>query len=117
MIFPERAERGLVVRLAQRKHAVECDTRKITSALVDGNLIDDFSGAKIFESPQQVHRSDSEHGGANAHAGVKRYHLTIFQFLAEAIDHVNFGAHGPFRTERGSFDDSNDAFSGADFVG
>src|SRR6202040_391360 len=72
---------------------------------------------EIFERPQQMHRSDAKHGGADAHAAIERHYMAIFQFFAQAIDHVNFRAHGPFRSGRRGFDHANDALGRADFVG
>ena len=43
---------GLVLRLAQRKHAVERGAREVAGTLIHGDLVDDFAGAKIFKRPQ-----------------------------------------------------------------
>src|SRR5258707_2772653 len=53
-------------------------------------------------------RSDTEHRRANANAGIERDDFVVLQFLAEAVDEVDFGADGPLsaggRSPDGFFD-------------
>src|SRR2546427_4865555 len=74
----------------------------VPSAFVDGDAIDDVALAKIFEHPEEMLRSDAEHRCANTDAGIERDDFVVLQFLAEAVDEVDFRADGPFGAGGGS---------------
>jgi len=80
--------------LAQSEHAVEGQARVVTSALVNGDAVDDVALAEIFERPEEMLGSDAEHGRADADAVVKRHDRMVFQFFVEAIDKMDFSANG-----------------------
>src|SRR5713226_7113024 len=103
--------------LAQTEHAVESQTRIMTGAFVNGNAVDDVTLAEIFERPEEMLRGNAEHGGANANAGVERDDFVVPEFLAEAVDEVNFRAHGPLGARGRGCYGFDDAFGRADFVG
>src|SRR2546430_17338957 len=86
--------------LAQTQHAVESNPRMTASVLVNGDTVTDVALTQILERPEKVLGSDTEHRGAKADAGIARDDFVALQFLAEAIDQVNFCAHGP-RSEEG----------------
>src|SRR2546429_6327429 len=68
----------------------------VARALIDGDAIDDVALAKVFEHPEEVLRSDAKHRGTNTNAGIERDDFVVLQFLAEAVDEMDFRAHGPF---------------------
>src|SRR6266481_4105663 len=103
--------------LAQSEHAVESNARMVAGALVNGDAVDDIAFAEILERPEEVLRSNAEHRGANAHAAVERDDLVVSQFLAEAIDKMDFGADGPLGAGRRSLDGFDNAFRRADLIG
>src|SRR6266513_2652979 len=103
--------------LAQTQHAVESNSRMVASAFVDGDAIDDVALAKIFEHPEEMLRSDAEHRCANTNAGIERDDFVVLQYLAEAVDEVDFRADGPFGAGGRSLDGCDDAFGGADLIG
>src|SRR5713226_377833 len=103
--------------LAQTEHAVESNSRMVSSALIDGDAIDDVAFAQIFERPKEMLGSDAEHGGADANARIERDDLVMLQFLAETVDEVNFRADGPLGTGRGSLDGFNNALGRTDLIG
>src|SRR5882757_1169918 len=103
--------------LAQSEHAVESNSRVVARTLVNGDAVDDVAFTEIFQRPEEVLRGDAEHRGADANARVKRDDFVVFQFLAEAIDEVDFGADGPLSASGRSLDGFDDAFGRADLVG
>src|SRR5882762_505 len=72
--------------LTQTHHAVESNPRMAASVLVNGDTVNDVALTQILERPEKMLRSDTEHRGANADAGIKRDDVVILQFLAEAVD-------------------------------
>src|SRR6266571_5096124 len=82
--------------LTQTQHAVEGNSRIVTSALIDRN---------------------AEHRGADADAGIERDDFAVPEFLAEAVDEVDFRAHSPLRAGGKSRDGLDDAFGRAHLVG
>src|SRR5229473_1117882 len=103
--------------LAQTQHAVESNPRMVAGALVNGNTVDDVAFAQIFERPEEMLRSNTEHRRADADAGIERNDFVVPQFLAEAVDEVNFRADGPLGAGRRSLDGFDDALGGADLIG
>src|SRR6266436_218798 len=103
--------------LAQTEHAVEGKPGMVASAFVDGDAVHNVALAQIFERPKEMLRGDPKHGGANANAGIERDNFVALQFLAEAVDKVNFGADGPFGACRGGLDGFDDAFRRAYLIG
>src|SRR5438034_10390866 len=103
--------------LAQTQHAVESNPRMTASVLVNGDTVNDVALTQILERPEKMLRSDTEHRGANADAGIERDDFVVLQFLAEAIDQVNFCAHGPLRADRRSLDGFDDTLGRADLIG
>src|SRR5229473_1038407 len=103
--------------LAQTQHAVESNPRMVAGALVNGNAVDDVAFTQIFERPEEMLRSNSEHRRADADAGIERDDFVVPQFLAEAIDEVDFGADGPLGACGRSLDGFDDALGGADRIG
>src|SRR5882724_1582729 len=89
----------------------------MAGALVDGDAVDDIAFAEIFERPEEMLRGNAEHRGADANTGIERDHFVILQFLAEAIDEVNFRADSPLGAGRRSLDSFDDAFGRADLIG
>src|SRR5258707_674401 len=96
--------------LAQTEHAVEGKPRMVASAFVNGDAVHNMALAQIFERPKEMLRGDAEHRSADANAGIERDDFVALQFLAEAIDEVDFGANGPFGACRGGLDGLDDAF-------
>src|SRR5439155_701320 len=103
--------------LAQTQHAVESDPRMAASVLVNGDTVNDVALTQILERPEKMLRSDTEHRGADADAGIERDDFVVLQFLAEAIDQVNFCAHGPLRADRRGLDGFDDTLGRADLIG
>src|SRR6267378_2568653 len=103
--------------LAQTEHAVEGNSRMMASAFVNGDAVHNVALTQIFERPEEMLRGDAKHRGADANAGIERDNFVALQFLAEAVDKVNFGADGPFGACRGGLNCLDDAFSRADLVG
>src|SRR5260370_1329272 len=62
-------------------------------------------------------RSDAEHGGANATVGIERDDSVVCEFLAKAVDKVNFRANGPLGASRRRLNSLDDALGRADLVG
>src|SRR5260370_39409550 len=60
---------------------------------------------------------DAEHRGADTNAGIERDDFVIPQFLAEAVDEVDFRADGPLRASGRSFYGFDNAFCLADLIG
>src|SRR5712664_1722312 len=60
---------------------------------------------------------DAEHRGADTNAGIERDDFVIPQFLAEAVDEVDFRADGPLRASGRSFYGFDNAFCRADLIG
>src|SRR5205814_511315 len=89
----------------------------VPSAFVDGDAIDDVALAKDFEHPEEVLRSDAKHRGTNTNAGIERDDFVVLQFLAEAVDEMDFRAHGPFGAGGRSLDGCDDALGRADLIG
>src|SRR5260370_34309331 len=88
--------------LSQTKHAVESNPRVVAGALIHGDAVHYVALAQIFEHPEQMLRSDTEHRRANADAGIERNDFVVLQFLAEAVDAMDFRADGPFGAGRRS---------------
>src|SRR5713101_2521043 len=103
--------------LSQTQHAVESNPRVVAGALIDGDAVHYVALAQIFEHPEQMLRSDTEHRRANADAGIERNDFVVLQFLAEAVDEMDFRADGPFGAGRRSLDGFDDALGRADLVG
>src|SRR5882757_273297 len=89
----------------------------VPSAFVDGDAIDDVALAKIFEHPEEMLRSDAEHRCANTDAGIERDDFVVLQFLAEAVDEVDFRADSPFGAGGRSLDGCDDTLGRADLIG
>src|SRR5260370_37323919 len=81
--------------LTQSEHAVESNARMVASALIDGDAVHDVALAQIFERPEEMLRGDAKHRGANTDAGIERNDFVVLQFLAEAVDEVDFRDDGP----------------------
>src|SRR5258708_17707937 len=103
--------------LTQSEHAVEGNSRVVSSAFIDGDAVDDVAFAQIFEGPEEMLRGDAEHGGADADAGIERYDSVVFEFLAKAVDKVNFRANRPLGASRRRLNGLDDALGRADLVG
>src|SRR5205085_11568253 len=56
---------GLVLRLAQRKHAVERGAREVAGTAIHGDLVEVFAGAMIFQRTQKMYwinsKNENEH--------------------------------------------------------
>src|SRR6266403_5080690 len=103
--------------LSQTQHAVESNPRVVAGALIDGDAVHDVALAQIFEHPEQMLRSDTEHRRANADAGIERNDFVVLQFLAEAVDEMDFGADGPLSAGGRSLDGFDDALGRTDLIG
>src|SRR3981081_1788746 len=103
--------------LAQTQHTVESNPRMVASALVHGNAVNDIAFAEIFERPEEMLRGDTEHRRADANAGIERNDFVILQFLAEAVDEVDFRADCPHRAGWRSLDGLDDALGRTDLIG
>src|SRR5258708_4504880 len=102
--------------LTQTQHAVESNPRIVARAFIDGNAVYNVAFAEVFERPEEMLRGDTKHGGADANAGIERDHFVVLQFLAEAVDEVDFRADSPFRANGRNFDCFDDAFGRADCI-
>src|SRR5258708_16255836 len=94
--------------LAQTQDEVESNPRVVAGALVNGNMVDDVALTQIFERPEEMLRSNTEHRRADADAGIERDDFVVLQLLAEAVDEVDFRADGPLgagRRRLNGFDD------------
>src|SRR6266446_3497051 len=89
----------------------------VAGAFVDGDAVDDVALAQIFERPEEMLWRDAEHRGADTNAGIERDDFVIPQFLAEAVDEVDFRADGPLRASGRSFYGFDNAFCRADLIG
>ncbi len=94
--------------LTQSEHAVESNSRVVSSALIDGDAVDDVAFAEIFERPQEMLGSDAEHQGND---------FVVFQFFAEAVDEVNFRTDGPLSARGRILDGFYNALGRADLIG
>src|SRR6266567_2808662 len=103
--------------LTQTQHAVEGNSRIVASALIDRNAVDDVAFAEVFKRPKEMLRGNAEHRGADADAGIERDDIAVPEFLAEAVDEVDFRAHSPLGAGRRGRNGLDDAFGRADFVG
>src|SRR5260370_33670524 len=103
--------------IMEREHAVESKCRVVSSALIDGDAVDDVDFAEIFERPQEMLRGDAEHGGANANARVQRNDFVVLQFLAEAVDEMDFRADGPLSARGRILDGFYNALGRTDLIG
>src|SRR6266567_116861 len=103
--------------LTQTQHAVEGNSRIVTSALIDRNAVDDMAFAEIFKRPKEMLRGNAEHRGADADAGIERDDIAVAEFLAEAVDEVDFRAHSPLGAGGRGRNGLDDAFGRADLVG
>src|SRR5260370_9883553 len=103
--------------LAQSEDAVESNSRVVSSAFIDGDAVDDVAFAQIFEGPEEMLRGDAKHGCANANAGIERDDSVVFEFLAKAVDKVNFRANGPLGASGRRLNSFDDALGRADLVG
>src|SRR5258708_7431283 len=103
--------------LAQTQDEVESNPRVVAGALVNGNTVDDVALTQIFERAEEMRRSNREQRGADADAGIERDDFVVPQFLAEAIDEVDFGADGPLGARGRSLDGFDDALGRADLIG
>src|SRR4029077_2337222 len=103
--------------LAQTEHAVESNPRMVAGALIDGDAVHDVALAQIFQRPEEMLRRDAEHRGADAHAGIDRNDSVVPQFLAQAVDEVNFRADSPLGAGGRGLDGFDDAFGRADLIG
>src|SRR6266704_512735 len=97
--------------LTQTQHAVEGNSRIVTSALIDRNAVDDVAFAEVFKRPKEMLRGNAEHRGADADAGIERDDFAVPEFLAEAVDEVDFRAHSPLRAGGKSRDGLDDAIT------
>src|ERR1700674_1015204 len=89
----------------------------VAGALIDGDAVHYVALAEVLERPEEMLRSDAEHRRANANAGIQRDDFVVLQFLAEAVDEVDFRADGPFRAGGRSLDGFDDALGRADLIG
>src|ERR1700747_2061318 len=96
--------------LAETEHAVEGNSRMMASTFVNRDAVDNVALTQVFERPKEMLGSDAEHRGANANTGIERDDLVAFQFLAEAIDKVDFRANGPRCAGRRSLNGLDDGF-------
>src|SRR6266705_3492058 len=103
--------------LAQSEHAVESNPRMVASALVNGNAVNDAALAEIFERPEEMLGCDAEHSRTDANAGIERDNFVVFEFFAEAVDEVDFGADGPLSACRRGLDGLDDSLCRANLVG
>src|SRR5260370_41786499 len=81
--------------LAESEHAVESNSRVVSSALIDGDAVDDVAFAQVFEGPEEMLRGDAKHGCPNANAGIERDDSVAFEFLAKPVDKSNLPSSGP----------------------
>src|SRR5882762_2589214 len=103
--------------LAQTQHPVESNPRMVASALVNGNAVNDVAFAEVFKRPEEMLRGYAEHRGADANAGIERDDFVVLQFLAEAVDEVDFSANGPLGAGGRSLDSFDDALGRTDLIG
>src|SRR3989454_6816133 len=103
--------------LAQSEHAVESNSRMMSSALIDGDAVDNVAFAQILKRPEEMLRGDAEHGGADAIAGIERNDFVILKFLAETANEVNFCADGPLGAGGRTLDGLDDALGRANLIG
>src|SRR5712692_985719 len=103
--------------LAQTEHAVEGNSRVVSSAFIDGDTVDDVAFGQILKRPEEMLGGDAEHGSADANARIERDDLVVFQFLAETVDEMNFRADGPLGAGGGSLDGFNNALGRTDLIG
>src|SRR5882762_7144440 len=103
--------------LSQTQHAVEGNPGMVARALIDGDAVHYVALAQIFERPEEMLRSDTEHRRADANAGIERDDFVILQFLAETVDEVDFRADGPFGAGGRSLDGFDDALGRAGLIG
>ncbi len=54
--------------------------------------------ARIVEDPEEVRGIDAVHGGAEALAFGEDHDVLVGVLLGKAVDHVHFGADGPWET-------------------
>src|SRR5258707_8567511 len=62
-------------------------------------------------------RSDAKHRRADANAGIERDDFVVPQFLAEAVDEVDFGADGPLSAGGRSLNGFDDSLGPTDLIG
>src|SRR6266849_3494682 len=103
--------------LAQTQHAVESNSCMVARAFVNGDTVHYVALAQIFERPEEMLGGDAKHRRADAHAGVEGDDFVILQFLAEAIDEVDFRADGPLGAGGRSLDGFDNALGRADLIG
>src|ERR1700694_3492346 len=89
----------------------------VAGALIDGDAVHYVALAEVFERPEEMLRSDTEHRRADANAGIERDDFVVLQFLAEAVDKVDFGADGPLGAGGRSLDGFDDALGRTDLIG
>ena len=96
------------------QHAVKRHPRPVLDIIFHFDLIDDVAFRQIFQCPAQMLRRDAEHGGAEATGIVERDDLLPFrsEFLAHAIDQVDFRTHGKHGSGRRVADHLEQAFGG-----
>src|SRR5260370_21458056 len=87
--------------LTQSEHAVESNSRMVSSALIDGDAVDDVALAQILKGPEEMLRGDAEHRGADANAGVEGDNFMVLHFLTKAVGEMNFRAEGPLGASGG----------------
>src|SRR6266478_739180 len=103
--------------LTQSEHAVEGNSRVVAGAFVDGDTVDNVAFAQVLKRPKEMLRGDAKHGCANANAGIERDDSVVFEFLAKAVDKVNFRANRPLGASGRSLNSLDDALGRADLVG
>src|SRR5437879_4718759 len=103
--------------LTQSEHAVEGNSRVVAGAFVDGDTVDNVAFAQILKRPKEMLRGDAKHSCANANAGIERDDSVVFEFLAKAVDKVNFRANGPLGASGRRLNGLDDALGRADLVG
>src|SRR6266481_9729710 len=103
--------------LAQTEHAVEGNPRMVASAFVNGDAVHNIAFTEVFERPEEMLRGDAEHRGADANAGIERDNLVALQFLAEAVDEMDFRANGPLGACRRGLNGLDNGLGRADLIG
>src|ERR1700674_864842 len=103
--------------LSQTQHAVESNPCMVAGALIHGDAVHYIALAQILEHPEEMLRSDAEHRRADANVGIERDDFVVLQFLAEAVDEVDFRADGPCGTGGRSPHGLDDALGRTDLIG
>ena len=96
------------------EHSIKRNPRPVLNIVFHFDLIDDVAFGQIFKRPAKMLRRDAEHGRAEATGIVQRDDLLSFgsEFLAHAVDQMDFRAHRKHRSGRRVADHLEQAFGG-----